>query len=55
MTTEEIQKETDRKKLYDRITHKDVRKKERRLLRRRIFRIENESMLDIGDALKDNP
>ena len=40
MTTEEIQKETDRAKLYDRITRKDVRKKERRLLRRKILRIE---------------
>ncbi|MDQ7818731.1 MAG: hypothetical protein RDU14_17020 [Melioribacteraceae bacterium] len=43
MTSEEIQRTDDREKLYVRVVEKDVRKTERRLLRRKINRIEAES------------
>jgi hypothetical protein len=42
MTTEEIQKETNAEKLQKRLAEADVRKKERRLLWRKIFRLEAE-------------
>lgn len=40
MSSEDIQKETDIEKLLKRLTEKDVRKKERRLLYRKIARLE---------------
>lgn len=40
MTTEEIQKESDREKLHARLRDKEIRKKERRLIVRKIKRLE---------------
>jgi hypothetical protein len=40
MTTKEIQQENDREKLYARLRDKEIRKKERRLIVRKIQRME---------------
>jgi len=43
MTSEEIQKATKREELQKRLTEKDVRKVERRLLKRKIVRLKKEA------------